>query len=220
MRRGAAPIQAVPTPPAIAIDGPAASGKTTVGRALAARLGCRFVDTGLMYRAVTGLALARGVPLDDDEALARLAERAEIDPGDRVLANGADVTDCLRSGEVERNVSRVSAVPGVRRALVAQQRRLAEQGVVMVGRDIGSVVLSGAAKVYLDASVGERARRRAAETGAPDEEQVRAELERRDRLDSERGDSPLRVPDGAVVVHTDSLDVDGVVAAVLEALGR
>ncbi|MCE2469115.1 MAG: (d)CMP kinase [Dehalococcoidia bacterium] len=210
----------MPAPPAIAIDGPAASGKTTVGRALAARLGCRFVDTGLMYRAVTGLALAQGVPLDDDKALARLAERARIDPGDRVLANDADVTDGLWSVEVERNVSRVSAVPGVRRALVAQQRRLAERGVVMVGRDIGSVVLPGAAKVYLDASVGERARRRAAETGMPDEEQVRAELERRDRLDSERGDSPLRVPDGAVIVDTDGLDIDGVVAAVLEALGR
>ena len=173
-----------------------------------------------MYRAVTGLALAQGVPLDDDEALARLAERARIDPGDRVLANGADVTDGLWSVEVERNVSRVSAVPGVRRALVAQQRRLAERGVVMVGRDIGSVVLPGAAKVYLDASVGERARRRAAEIGMPDEAQVRAELGRRDRLDSERGDSPLRVPDGAVIVNTDGLDVDGVVVAVLKALGR
>ena len=173
-----------------------------------------------MYRAVTGLALAQGVPLDDDEALARLAECARIDPGDRVLANGADVTDGLWSVEVERNVSRVSAVPGVRRALVAQQRRLAERGVVMVGRDIGSVVLPGAAKVYLDASVGERARRRAAETAMPDEAQVRAELERRDRLDSERGDSPLRVPEGAVIVDTDGLDIDGVVAAVLKALGR
>ena len=173
-----------------------------------------------MYRAVTSLALAQGVPLDDDEALARLAERARIDPRDRVLANGADVTDGLWSVEVERNVSRVSAVPGVRRALVAQQRRLAERGVVMVGRDIGSVVLPGAAKVYLDASVGERARRRAAEIGMPDEAQVRAELGRRDRLDSERGDSPLRVPDGAVIVNTDGLDVDGVVVAVLKALGR
>ena len=175
-----------------------------------------------MYRAVTGLALAQDVPLDDDEALARLAERARIDPGDRVLANGADVTDGLWSAEVERNVSRVSAVPGVRRALVAQQRRLAEHGVVMVGRDIGSVVLPGAAKVYLDASVEVRARRRASELGAasPGEAQVRAELGRRDRLDSERGDSPLRVPDGAVIVNTDGLDVDGVVAAVLKALGR
>ena len=210
----------MPAPPAIAIDGPAASGKTSVGRALAAKLGCPFVDTGLMYRAVTTLALERGIPLDDAGALSRLAERERIEPGERVLANGADVTDGLWSMEVERNVSRVSAVSGVRRALVAQQRRLAEQGVVMVGRDIGSVVLPCAAKVYLDASIGERARRRAAETGAPDEERVRAELERRDRLDSERGDSPLRVPDGAVVVDTDGLDVDGVVAAVLEALER
>ena len=209
----------------IAIDGPAASGKTTVGRALAAKLGGRFVDTGLMYRAVASLALAQSVPLDDDEALAQLAERTQIDPGDRVLANGADVTDGLWSAEVERNVSRVSAVPGVRRALVAQQRRLGEQGVVMVGRDIGSVVLPGADKVYLDASVEVRARRRAADlhaagATAPDEAQVRAELERRDRLDSERGDSPLRVPEGAVAVNTDGLDVDGVVDAVLEALGR
>ena len=173
-----------------------------------------------MYRAVTALALERGVRLDDDAALTCLAEGERIEPGERVLANGADVTDGLWSADVERSVSRVSAVSGVRRALVAQQRLLAEQGVVMVGRDIGSVVLPGAAKVYLDASVGERARRRAAETGAPDEERVRAELERRDRLDSERGDSPLRVPDGAVVVDTDGLDVDGVVDAVLEALGR
>ncbi|MDE2765012.1 MAG: (d)CMP kinase [Chloroflexota bacterium] len=210
----------MPAPPIIAIDGPAASGKTSVGCALAARLGCRFVDTGLMYRAVTALALERGVRLDDDAALTCLAEGERIEPGERVLANGADVTDGLWSADVERSVSRVSAVSGVRRALVAQQRLLAEQGVVMVGRDIGSVVLPGAAKVYLDASVGERARRRAAETGAPDEERVRAELERRDRLDSERGDSPLRVPDGAVVVDTDGLDVDGVVDAVLEALGR
>ena len=173
-----------------------------------------------MYRAVTAIALERGVSPDDDAALTRLAEGERIDPGDRVLANGADVTASLWSAEVERRVSRVSAVSGVRRALVAQQRRLAEQGVVMVGRDIGTVVLPHAAKVYLDASVEERARRRAAETGAPDEAQVRAELERRDRLDSERGDSPLRVPEGAAVVHTDGLDIDGVVDAVLVALGR
>ncbi|MEK9658886.1 MAG: (d)CMP kinase [Chloroflexota bacterium] len=210
----------------MAIDGPVASGKTTVGRVLAARLGYRFVDTGLMYRAVALAALRARLDPDDAPAVAALAARCAITispPPERLLLDGEDETDALRTPDVEAAVSRVARISAVRAALVAAQRAVAaEGGVVMVGRDIGTVVVPDAAKVYLDAPVNERARRRhdeLAAAGKPESlETVRAALEERDRLDSSRADSPLRAADDAVRVQTGGQDVDGVVARVLEAL--
>jgi cytidylate kinase len=141
--------------------------------------------------------------------------------GERLLANDEDVTDYLRTPPVQASVSDVSKVAGVRVAMVAQQQRMAEAGeVVMVGRDIGTKVLPDAGKVYLDASADERVRRRVAELdGVETEAEIRANLELRDRIDSERAESPLSVADDAVVVETNELDVEGVVGAVIEALG-
>ncbi len=204
------------------MDGPVASGKTTVGRALAERLGYRFVDTGVFYRAVTIAAIDRALPLDDD-SLSELAERLQIqllDGSDRVLIDGWDVTSRLRAHDVDATVSSVAKVPGVRRAMVVQQRDTAKGGgVVMVGRDIGTIVLPDAVKVYLDAPLEERARRRHAELAAAGnarpEADVRADLELRDRTDIQREDSPLRSADDAYVIDTGSLDLEEVVERVL-----
>jgi len=194
-----------------------------VGQLVARALGYRFVDTGLMYRAVTLLALERKVDLQDEPALAALAEGASITfAGDRLLVNGADVSDRLRTTDVGEAVSLVSRVPSVRRAMVARQRELArEEGVVMAGRDIGTVVLPAAPlKVYLDASPEERVRRRHAELASlgRDEtlEQVREELALRDAIDSGRDVSPLRPAEDAVVIDTDRLSLEEVVARILE----
>jgi cytidylate kinase len=176
-----------------------------------------------MYRAITWLALERAVDLDDEGALTTLAEgaRLAVEP-ESVLVDGLDITARLRSAEVGEAVSLVSRVPGVRHAMVEQQRRLAaERGVVMAGRDIGTVVLPHAPlKVYLDASVAERIRRRHDELlesrkEVPFEE-VRAELALRDEIDSQREASPLRPADDAVVIHTDDLSLDEVVDRILE----
>ena len=158
-------------PSIIAIDGPAASGKSTIGKRLADELGYLFFDTGVMYRAVTWIALQRGVDVRDEAAVTRLAEETPMDvaPASKsdgracdVLVEGRDITWETRRPEVDANVSIVSAYAGVRRALSAQQRRIGQRGrVVMVGRDIGTVVLPEAdLKIYLDASAEERARRR------------------------------------------------------------
>lgn len=210
----------------IAIDGPAASGKSAVGSALAAEFGYRFFDTGAMYRAMTWLALERGVNVLDADALVRLAESATITVRESplgageattVLLDGEDATPHLRDAAVEANVSLVSRVPGVRHALVRIQRELAaEGGVVMAGRDIGSVVLPDAdVKVYLDASREVRARRRAAQMRqkgiAADYGAILAELEERDRIDSSRAESPLTAARGAVIINTDELAVEEVV---------
>ena len=215
---------------AVAIDGPAGSGKTTVGRTAAKRLDFGFLDTGLMYRAATWWAIRLGVDLQDDRVLTRMIQTVRIEltishAGDRLLVDGTDATDELRSPEIDRNVSAVSAVSGVRRALVPQQRRIAEQGpIVMVGRDIGTVVLADARiKVFLNASVATRARRRYSEmlrSGMKvDLGQVMDETSLRDRIDSERLDSPLRVADDAVVVRTDDLTVEQVVARIVNLVG-
>jgi CMP/dCMP kinase len=220
-----------PTPPVrtIAIDGPAASGKSAIGSAVAGRLGYRFVDTGAMYRAVTWLALHRGVGFSDD-ALSDLAGSVDLAVADApqgsgetaVLLDGEDATPHLREPSVEANVSLVSRVPGVRAALVRIQRALAGPGgVVMAGRDIGSVVLPDAGcKVYLDASREVRARRRADQMQAagqePDFEILLAELARRDSIDSSRATSPLTAAPGAVIINTDDLTVEQVVERVLE----
>ncbi len=213
----------------IAIDGPAASGKSTIGELLARRLGYLYLDTGVMYRAVTWAALSRGVPIEDETAVTALAERLRIDvilpaldDGRQytVLADGVDVTWAIRTPEVDANVSPVSAYPGVRRALVAQQRRVVAEGrVVMVGRDIGTVVLPDAdLKIYMDASVEERARRRWREMQARGDEAdyapVLASMRRRDEIDSNREVSPLCVADDAVVVDTTDLSIEEVLAEV------
>ena len=210
----------------MAIDGPVASGKTAVGRLLADRLGFGFLDTGLMYRAVTLEAHCRGISTDDDGALSRLAadmtiEAASEGGAQRLLVDGEDVTGQLRDPAVERVVSRVSEVSGVRAALVRRQREMSESApVVMVGRDIGTVVLPDAGlKVYLEASVEVRARRRHRELEArgdpPPLEQVVDDLTRRDKMDSQRADSPLRAACDAVRIFTDDLDVEGVVERVM-----
>ena len=203
----------------IAIDGPVGSGKTTVGRLLAARLGHTFLDTGVMYRAVTYLALQKNVSLNDAPALTKLASTTEMElvpaSGEecRVIVDSGDLTDRLRSPEVDRAVSAVSAVPGVREVLVRLQREVAIRGqIVMVGRDIGTVVLPGAdLKIYLVACPEERARRRYLETLQRDEptnyDQVLADLKRRDKLDSERALAPLQPASDAAIVDTDGLDV-------------
>ena len=215
-------------PSTVAIDGPASSGKSTIGELLARQLGYLYFDTGVMYRAVTWAALERGVPIEDEAAVTALAEQLRIDVTPptsddgrqyTVLGGGEDITWAIRTPEVNANVSTVSAYPGVRRALVAQQRRVAAGGrVVMVGRDIGTVVLPEARlKIYLDADVEERARRRWREirTRGNDAnyETVLASMRRRDEIDSNRDVSPLRVAEDACVLDTTDLSIDEVLMA-------
>lgn len=215
-------------PRTIAIDGPVAAGKDTVGRAVAERLGYRFLDTGVMYRALTWLALKEGVRLEDEEALGQLAAAADISIGDNsgdspasVLVNREDVTHSLRSAELERGVSLVARVGPVREALVARQQEMAREGrVVMAGRDIGTVVVPDAElKVYLAASPEERARRRLLQLRGQGQKAsyqgVLADLERRDRIDSQRALSPLRPAPEALIIDTDGLDVGQVVAWIM-----
>lgn len=217
-------------PPVIAIDGPAASGKSTVGETLAERLGFLYFDTGAMYRAVTLAALVRGIPIDDEPAMAALAEALDIDIEPATVADGrqytvfvdgTDVTWEVRSPEVDAYVSDVSALAPVREAMVRQQRRIAEKGrVVMVGRDIGTVVFPEAPlKVYLDATPEERALRRFRELRArqqpADYDDILEAVRRRDAIDSEREASPLRAAEDAVHINTEGLDVDQVVAAIV-----
>lgn len=216
----------------VAIDGPSGAGKSTVGHALARRIDATFVDTGLMYRALTLAALERGLDVEDGQALGPLVEEVRIeverprpDQTDRletVLLNGRDVTLDVRSPRVDRAVSAVSRHPQVRDAMVDVQRVAARRGggVVMVGRDIGTVVLPEATlKVYLTADAEVRALRRAAEMGRPDRvDEYLAGIRRRDAADSERAVAPLRVPDGAVVLDTGKLGVEACVGAIVEAL--
>jgi cytidylate kinase len=215
-------------PSTIAIDGPSAAGKNTVGRRLAEKMGYRFVDTGAMYRALTWLAIKRGVDLDDEEALGELTLEADMDircsnsdTHNQVFVNGRDVTAELRRADVDRGVSLVSKVPAVREAMVAKQRQLAhERKVVMVGRDIGTVVLHDAdMKFYLSASPEERARRRYLEQmdkgQSTDYGEVLDDLNRRDGIDSRRAHSPLKPAEDAVIVDTDGVDADGVVAEIV-----
>jgi cytidylate kinase len=212
-------------PSIIAIDGPAASGKSTIGKRLADELDYLFFDTGVMYRAVTWLALQRRLDMSDETAITKLAEDVPIDvqpPSQAdgracdVITNGQDITWETRRPEVDANVSAVSAFAGVRRALTAQQRRIGLRGqVVMVGRDIGTVVLPEAdLKIYLDASAEERARRRYDEIVArgesADYDEILSKVIERDRIDSTRDVAPLKAADDAVVVDSDNLNADEV----------
>ena len=220
------------TPPStIAIDGPAASGKSTIGKRLADSLGYLFFDTGVMYRAVTWLALQRGLKMSDEAAITALAESVQIDvqsPSQDdgracdVIVEGQDITWNTRRPEVDANVSVVSAYAGVRRALSSQQRRIGQRGqIVMVGRDIGTVVLPEAdQKIYLDASAEKRAQRRYNEIIARKEEadydEILAEVIKRDRIDTTRDVAPLKAADDAVLVDSDNLNADEVFQKILD----
>ncbi len=216
--------------PVIAIDGPAASGKSTVGKLVARELDFLFFDTGALYRAVTLAALNRGIPMDDEAKICELARQIHIDliPSSQqdgrpytVLVDGKDVTWDIRQEKVDAHVSTVSAYPGVREALKHQQRRIARQGrVVMAGRDIGTVVFPEAPlKVYLDASPEVRARRRCEELRArgehADYEEILAGVRHRDAIDSSRATAPLRIAQDAVVINTDHLTIDEVVQEII-----
>ena len=209
----------------IAVDGSAASGKSTVGRRLAAKLGYPFLDTGIMYRAMTVAALERGLDLDDETQLETLAKSVDMridlaDPSgtkqSKIYIDGVDVSSEIRSGPVEEAVSIVSQARPVREAMVALQRAIAgRHPVVMVGRDIGTVVLPRAdLKLYLDASPEQRARRRHKEFEAlgrdSSPEAVHDDLKRRDRIDSQRAVSPLRPANDARLIDTDQLSLDDV----------
>ena len=219
-------------PIAVAIDGPMGSGKSTVAREVARRLGFRYVDTGAMYRAVAAAALRSGVGAGDADALARLAREVEIggESGDegaaRVTVNGEDVTGDLRTVAVNRIVGEVARVPAVRAALRALQRTLGRAGrVVMEGRDIGSVILPDArVKVYLTASPDARARRRQAELAAAGErvpiDEVRRIEEEDDRAATTREIAPLVVARGASVIDSTELGVDEVVERILALVDR
>lgn len=200
----------------IAIDGPAGAGKSTIARALAARLGLEYLDTGAMYRAVTFAAMRRGV-LDDPDAVAALAAEVSLEVGEHgVLVDGVDATTEIRSAEVTGNVSRVAANSAVRSELVARQRAWASVrgGGVIEGRDIASVVFPDAElKLYLTASPRVRAERRVAEAGG-DVDEMEAAIAARDTYDSSRADSPLVQADGSRVVDTTGMSIDEVLAEI------
>jgi cytidylate kinase len=212
----------------VAIDGPSGAGKGTVARAVARRYGFRHVDTGAMYRAVAWRAGLQGLDLYDERAVAAMAQRARIDVGARVCIDGHDVTDSIRTPEVDRAAAIVARHPSVRAVLVDLQRRLgAGGGIVMEGRDIGSVVFPDAdVKIFLDASPDERARRRANDpahtagrvtTGTDD---IAKALEERDRIDRTRSSSPLTVASGATHIDTTGIPVEDVVRQVTAIIDR
>jgi cytidylate kinase len=222
-------------PQVITIDGPAGSGKTTLGKMLADYLGYLFFDTGIMYRAVTYAAITQGINPTDEAAVNNLAETITIDVRPRsqedgrtvdTFIDGEDVTWEIRLPEVDANVSIISAYPRVRRALGIQQRRIGSQGkIVMIGRDIGTVILPEAElKIYLDASVEERARRRYTEQSLRDEtadpEEIFQSLEDRDRIDTTRSVAPLKPADDAVLVDTEGLDIQEAFLQLIELVER
>lgn len=209
----------------IAIDGPAGAGKSTVAKLVAQRLGFIYIDTGAMYRAVAWKLIQEGVPLADADGIVTLAERMSItfdrSNGQRVFADDVDVTDAIRTPEVTALSSPVSAISGVRRRLVEMQRQMGEAGgIVMEGRDIGTVVFPNAeVKVFLIASPEERARRRhleLTEKGVQSNiEDLAAQMRERDNRDSTREDSPLRQAEDAAPIDTDNLTIEQVVDAIL-----
>lgn len=223
-------------PSVIAIDGPAASGKSTIGLRLAQHYGNLYLDTGSMYRAVTLAAQQRNLDLSDEAAVTELAEILDLQVlpvGNEqdgrhytVLLDGQDVTWDIRAPEVDASVSLVSSYEGVRKEMVRRQREYAQLGsVIMVGRDIGTVVLPDAPfKLYVTASAPERARRRwldRQQQGHPDEyDAILADVERRDKIDSSREHSPLRVADDAIMVDTTGRDVNEVVVELINRIDK
>lgn len=210
----------------IAIDGPSGAGKSTVSKAVARRLGFSCLDTGAMYRSIAWQALQDGVSLEDGEALGRIADMHEIglshEPGDplprRVSIAGVDVTDAIRTAEIDRSVSAVAAAPAVRQALVAQQQRIGRAGnYVVEGRDIGTAVFPEAElKVFLTASAAERAHRRVAQNerrgvGSTDYAEVLADIERRDAIDSSRDTSPLKPAPDAVQMDSTGRTIEQII---------
>ena len=214
----------------IAIDGPSGSGKSTLGRLLARELNLLYIDTGSMYRAVALATIDAGIDPTDTEAVTTLASSADIDlEGDpdslKVLLNGREVTEAIRSESVTAMSSVVSTIPGVRRAMVARQRALGQRGAVLNGRDIGTVVFPDAdVKFFLDATPRERAERRFKEDQlthtAVSLEQTLAEMIERDRRDSTRADSPLKVADDAIVVDSSGLSIQQVFERMMEHVHR
>lgn len=218
-------------PETIAIDGPAASGKSTIGALVAEKLGYVWLDTGIMYRAVACEALETGVAIEDEKAVTLLAEgldvdvvQASVEDGRQfdVLINGKDRTWEIRSNEVNGSVSEVSVYPGVRVAMTDLQRKIASRGhIVVLGRDIGTVVLPDAdLKIYLDASIEVRAQRRLLEELARgnqlDLEKTIEMLRHRDVIDSTREHAPLKAAEDAILVNTDHLNIEQVVAKIME----
>lgn len=202
----------------IAIDGPAGSGKSTIARAVAQKLGYGYLDTGAMYRAVAFAVLTRGLDPSAKEEVGAVARDVRIDLGPPVVVDGVDATAAIRGPEVTAAVSAVAAHPGVRTEMVRRQRLMVEPlaGVVVEGRDITTVVFPDAeVKVFLTASEEERAERRALQHAEPDAGAVARDIARRDRLDSTRTASPLRVADSAVVLDTTGFTIDEVVEHVL-----
>ena len=201
----------------VTIDGGVASGKSAVGRRVAEKLGLPFIDSGLMYRAITRMATQHGIDPHNSDAVTRLAETHNIRvEGERVWADGVELTQGIYDADYADALPVVSAIAGVRHALVAQQRRMAQHGVVMAGRDIGTVVFPDADhKFFLVASLDEKVRRRAAQYERRgervDDEAMRKEVEMRDRVDSERPVAPLKPADDAVIIDTDNLDLEEVV---------
>ena len=206
----------------VTIDGGVASGKSAVGRRVAEKLGLPFIDSGLMYRAITRLAMQRGIDPRDDAGVTGLAESTKLRiEGERVWADGQELTDEIYDTDYADALPIISAIPGVRKALVEEQRRMGTSGVVMAGRDIGTVVFPDAEhKFFLVASLEKKVRRRAAQYERRgervDEEAMRREVELRDRVDSERPVAPLRPAEDAVIIDTDNLDVDQVVDRIVE----
>ena len=213
-------------PHIIAIDGPSGAGKGTIARTVAAELGYRHVDSGAMYRAVGWKALRDHVPLDDEEAVARIAAQSRMDiTSALVTIDGADVTRAIRTPEIDRAAAIVARLPQVRAALVERQRQVGASGIVMEGRDIGTVVFPRAdVKIYLDASAEERARRRAsdpAHTGGPAAvAEVKTALTERDELDRTRPASPLHAAEDAVVIDTTGKSVEEVVGEIMGVIKR
>ena len=205
----------------VAIDGGVATGKSAVGKRVAERLSLPFIDSGLMYRAVTRLVAEQGMDPADAAAVSRLAESVQLTiDGDRVWADGKELTEGIYDADFAEALPRISAIPGVRAALVEQQRGLGRGGVVMAGRDIGTVVFPNADhKFFLNASLDEKVRRRAAQYERRgervDPDVMRREVEARDMVDTQRAVAPLRAAPDAVVIDTDNLDVDQVVDVIV-----
>jgi cytidylate kinase len=208
----------------VTIDGGVASGKSAVGRRVAEKLGWPFVDSGLMYRAIARLARERGIDPHDAEAVTKLAEATKLRiDGERIWADDHELTDSIYDTDYADALPVIAATAGVRKALVEQQRRMGDRGVVMAGRDIGTVVFPDADhKFFLIASLEEKVKRRAAQYEKRgervDQESMRKEVELRDRVDSERPIAPLRPAPDAIVIDTDHLDVDQVVERIVEAV--